>query len=170
MRTSTMPRVLLAASLITAPAMAFASTPGWMSVDKSDKTVQLTLDMGAPSGGSEYNFNGYSKGHLVVTVPDGWTVKIKAKDVAKLHHSVEIVKARSHPPVHAVKPAFSGAETPNPKKGVKPGHSANFSFKADKPGKYWLMCGVPGHALGGMWDVLKVSKTAKTPSVSMSKS
>lgn len=169
MRISTASSVLLAVSLVAAPAAALANTPSWMSVNKSNKTVTLHLKLGSPSGSNEYNFNGYSKGHMVVTVPDGWTVKIDAKDAGKLNHSIEIVPKQSHPPVHAIKPAFSGAETANPKKGLKPGHTADFSFKASKPGQYWMMCGVPGHALGGMWDVLKISQSAKMPSVSTSK-
>lgn len=169
MRISTMPRIFLAASLVAAPAAVLANTPGWMSVNQSNKTVELHLKMGAPSGSSQYNYNGYSKGNLEVTVPVGWTVKIDAKDVAKLAHSVEIIPKQSHPPIHAIKPAFAGAETPSPEQGVKPDHSASFTFKANKPGEYWMMCGVPGHALGGMWDILNISKTATTPSVSTSK-
>ena len=86
-----------------------------------------------------------------------------------LAHSLEIVDAQDKPPVQALEPAFPKAETPDVKTGIKPSQKASFTFKADKPGEYWIMCGVPGHALGGMWDKLIVSDSATTPSVSMQK-
>ena len=36
---------------------------------------------------------------------------------------------------------------------------------ANKPGKYFLVCGVPGHLQAGMWDRFTVSASAKTPSI-----
>ena len=33
-----------------------------------------------------------------------------------------------------------------------------FSFVATKVGTYVLVCGVPGHEIQGMWDVLKVTR------------
>jgi hypothetical protein len=40
-----------------------------------------------------------------------------------------------------------------------------FSFKADKAGQYAMVCGVPGHAQGGMWDELDISATAQAPTI-----
>jgi uncharacterized cupredoxin-like copper-binding protein len=39
----------------------------------------------------------------------------------------------------------------------------HFSFVANKAGTYAIVCAVPGHAVAGMWDVLKVTRggTAK---------
>jgi uncharacterized cupredoxin-like copper-binding protein len=37
-------------------------------------------------------------------------------------------------------------------------------FTAPDTGSYRLICGVPGHALSGMWIWFKVDPSAKTPS------
>jgi len=169
-------RNLLSAMLLTIP-LGLASTaalaappPKWMQVDAKNETVQLDISMGEPSTAGGFNFNGYANGSMTVTVPVGWTVKVKADDVDQyLSHSLEIVDAQDKPPVQALEPAFPKAETPDVKTGIKPSQKASFTFKADKPGEYWMMCGVPGHALGGMWDKLIVSESAATPSVSMQK-
>ena len=169
-------RKLFSAILLTIPfglastAALAARTPNWMQVDAKNETVQLDINMGEPGTAGGFNFNGYANGHMTVTVPVGWTVKIRADDVDKyLAHSLEIVDAQSKPPVQALEPAFSKAETPDVKTGIKPSQKAAFTFKADKAGEYWMMCGVPGHALGGMWDKLVVSRSATTPSVSVQK-
>ena len=163
--------MLLTIPLGLASTAAFATpTPEWMQVDAKNETVQLNISMGEAGAAGGFNFNGYANGQMTVTVPKGWTVKIKADDVDKyLSHSLEIVDAQDKPPVQALAPAFPKAETPDPKTGIKPSQMSSFTFKADKPGEYWIMCGVPGHALGGMWDKLVVSESAVTPSASMHK-
>jgi hypothetical protein len=40
-----------------------------------------------------------------------------------------------------------------------------FSFTADKAGQYAFVCGVPGHAAGGMWDEFDVSDSAKNVTI-----
>jgi sulfocyanin len=166
-------RSVLTAVLLTIPmgftssAALAATTPQWMKVDAKDKTVQLKIDMGEPNKAGGFNFNGYAHGHMTVTVPEGWTVKVKADNVGNISHSLEIVPAQSKPPMQGIKPAFANADTSDLKTGIKPDHDGSFTFKADKAGQYWMMCGVPGHALGGMWDKVVISKSATAPSVSV---
>ena len=161
--------VLLTIPLGLASAVALAaSAPGWMKIDAAHRTVQLDIGMGEPGTSAGFNFNGYAHGNMTVTVPVGWTVKVEADDVDQyMPHSLEIVDAQSKPPMQALKSAFPNAETPDVTTGIKPRHKASFTFKADKAGRYWMMCGVPGHAVGGMWDKLVVSESATTPSVSV---
>jgi uncharacterized cupredoxin-like copper-binding protein len=40
----------------------------------------------------------------------------------------------------------------------------HFNFVPNKAGKYAIVCAVPGHAAGGMWDVFMVTKGGK-PSI-----
>jgi hypothetical protein len=72
--------------------------------------------------------------------------------------------------MEAVATAFPRAETLNLKSGLPPNQGDSLSFVADKPGRYWIMCGVPGHAAGGMWDWLVISDSVKTPTVETTKS
>jgi uncharacterized cupredoxin-like copper-binding protein len=36
-----------------------------------------------------------------------------------------------------------------------------FTFVANKVGKYAIVCAVPGHDVGGMWDVFQVTRGGK---------
>jgi uncharacterized cupredoxin-like copper-binding protein len=47
--------------------------------------------------------------------------------------------------------------------GLKPGQQDVTTFVADQAGWYWILCGVPGHALRGEWIGLKVDREATAP-------
>jgi hypothetical protein len=53
--------------------------------------------------------------------------------------------------------------------GLPPGQSDLTTFEADEAGWYWLLCGVPNHALNGEWLELRVDPDAKTASVKVKK-
>jgi len=81
-------------------------------------------------------------------------------------HEFNIIPYQMPLPHQGVAPAFPGATTykpgaPLPGRGVR----QTATFVATKAGKYLIMCGVPGHAVGGMWDTFIVSNTAKVASV-----
>ncbi len=56
-------------------------------------------------------------------------------------------------------------ETPNAPAGVHAGVTQYVGFGANQPGKYYLICAVPGHVAAGMWDYFTISTTAKLPSI-----
>jgi hypothetical protein len=39
------------------------------------------------------------------------------------------------------------------------------TFPADEAGWYWLLCGVPGHAIRGEWIGIKIDREASSASV-----
>jgi len=49
--------------------------------------------------------------------------------------------------------------------GLKAGQEDVTTFVADQAGWYWLLCGVPGHALKGEWVGLRVDPDARMPAV-----
>jgi len=61
-------------------------------------------------------------------------------------------------------PSFAGAETGSAGTGLAAGRDYRFTFRADRPGEFLIVCGVPGHAAGGMFLRLVVSADAVTPS------
>lgn len=159
--------VLLAA---LAPAGAHAAdSVAWMTADSTSRTVHFDIAMGATGEGSGLNFNGYAHGHMTITVPLGWTVSMKAVNEDSLPHSLEVVDAQQAPPMDSLPTAFPRAETIDLTTGMPPNQNDSLSFTADKVGRYWIMCAVPGHAAGGMWDWLVVSKEAAAPSVTFDK-
>jgi Sulfocyanin (SoxE) domain len=60
---------------------------------------------------------------------------------------------------------FTNAMTKSLTEGLAAGQTDHTTFDADQAGWYWLLCGVPSHALQGEWVGLKVDPDAKTASV-----
>lgn len=130
----------------------------WLSSDPAHRTAVLTLVPGDPSPWSPYNFNGYSRDQVLVQVPVGWRVIVHCLNiVSDARHSCAIV-ANSL----SQRPAFPGASTPDPRRGLDPGHSATFSFLASRPGAYRIACLVDDNEIGnGMWDGFQVGATSR---------
>lgn len=128
-------------------------------------TVEMSMTVQATANGG-YNYDGYAKGALTVTVPVGWQVIVQFANMADLAHSLIVLPLAATPPsVPATTPAFPGAATPNVQGGLPVKTTATVTFTASKPGTYEFVCGVPAHAVLGMWDKLVVSASATQPSV-----
>jgi uncharacterized cupredoxin-like copper-binding protein len=64
-------------------------------------------------------------------------------------------------PLEGGSPAFSNAMTRMVTTGLSPGQTDQTTFQAEEAGWYWLLCGVPEHALAGEWMELQVSREDK---------
>jgi sulfocyanin len=144
-----------------------AKAPTWVTT--KGKTVSLTVIADYNNNLAGFNFNGYGKGQLTITVPKGDTVKVTFTNKASLPHSVEITAYNKTLPTGGVTAAFKGANSPNPANGTVGTSPQKFSFVASKAGKYMMICAVPGHAQAGMWDTFVVSATAKTATATVGK-
>jgi Sulfocyanin (SoxE) domain len=145
-----------------AVAVTLAATPPpphrFLAVDAHRHRVTITLIASYDGENGGFNFDGYSR-FLMWTVPRGWTVRVVCKNRGPLRHSCAVVKG----PV-TTKPAFRGAATPHPERGLKAGQTASFTFRASRKGVYRFACLVPGHESARMYDVLKITPGGK-PSV-----
>ena len=151
--------VLPVAGLGAASAHSSTATPTWITA--SGKTVNLTLISGYNQNIAGFNFNGYGKGMMTVTVPTGAKVIIKFSNKASLPHSVAVT-AYAKRTAMSFPDAFMGSHSPNPTQGITAGHAPQMvTFTANKAGTYAIVCAVPGHAAAGMWDTLKVVNNAK---------
>lgn len=164
-------RALLAATLasVCLPAGAAAQRPGslsWMGVDSAARTVTLTLEASPVAGEASARLNGFRAGGVQVVVPLNWTVvwNWRNADSAAVH-SLVVMQEREKIPAEGGRPAFDNAMTRAVTAGLKPGSTDRTTFLADQAGWYWLLCGVPGHALAGEWVGLKVDAGASAPSV-----
>jgi plastocyanin len=138
-----------------------AAEPVWVRWDPASKTADLTLTAAYNQVGSGFNFDGYNSGHLTITVPLGAKVTVSFTNKADLAHSVVITPYADRTLAGNFPLAFPGSSSPNPGTGMaKIKVPQVFSFTASKAGTYAIVCGVPGHALGGMWDVLQVANVA----------
>jgi sulfocyanin SoxE-like protein len=132
----------------------------WLSFDAGRRTVRLLLVPGYNDAYGGFNFNGYGKGRVLVSVPLGWRVTVRCANVRSgLRNSCVVVRGPSD-----LRPAFTGAGSRRALVGLRPGAFDSFSFTAAAIGSYRLACLVAGHERGGEWDVLDVVRTAR-PSV-----
>lgn len=133
---------------------------GFQVPRRHDATVLLIASRTTTAAG--FNFDGYAKGRLTITVPAGWTVHVVFENNGPLPHSVMVVPWSTKPTATHPTPAFAGATTPQARSETPKGGSSRFTFVARK--KYRLLCAVPGHDAAGMWDTLVVKRGARTAS------
>ncbi|MEA2724513.1 MAG: hypothetical protein QOH59_2284, partial [Gemmatimonadales bacterium] len=143
-----------------------ATRPSWMVVDSAARVVTMTLEVTAPPGTPSALINGYRAGEARIVVPLGWTVKWDWRSAdSTAPHSLVVMVQREKVPLEGGRAAFSNAMTRMVVEGLRPGQSDQTTFVADEAGWYWMLCGVPGHAIKGEWLELRVDPEAKLPSV-----
>jgi hypothetical protein len=160
-----------AASAVASAAPAARDTaPAWLSVDEAARTVRLRLETAAKAGAASATINGYRDGGVQIVVPVGWTVQWSwtSTDSAATH-SLVVMAEREKLPERGGRPAFTNAMTRMLAAGLRAGQKDETTFVAEEAGWYWMLCGVPGHALAGEWIGLKVDADAKTASVVVKK-
>jgi hypothetical protein len=132
----------------------------FLSWDAPNRVAHLTLLAELGSANSGFNFDGYGRGELLVTIPLGWRVVVDCGNRGNSRHSCAVVKGSL-----SITPAFPGAASPAPITGLAPGRKATFAFRATRVGSYRLACLVPGHEQARQWAVLEVRQGGK-PSIS----
>lgn len=143
-----------------------AARPDWMTVDSARRTVGLVLHVVAAPGSPSALINGHRSGQLRIVVPLNWTVKWEWHSAdSTAPHSLVVMAQREKVPLEGGRPAFANAMTRMVTAGLPAGQTDQTTFEADQTGWYWLLCGVPSHALNGEWLELKVDVEARTGSV-----
>jgi sulfocyanin len=139
-------------------------------VNAAAKKAVLQVVAAATSSNSGFNFDGYSNGEANFVVPAGWTIALEFSNRSATPHDVAITSSLKVPltPV-APKGGLTPVAIPGPAT-IARGLSASSGtivtgFSSNAAGRYFLVCGVPGHVPAGMWDHLTVSATAKQPSI-----
>ena len=141
-------------------------SPSWLVVDSAGRTVKLTLEVTAPPGAPSALINGYRAGEARIVAPLGWTVKWDWRSAdSTAPHSLVVMVQREKIPLEGGRPSFSNAMSQMVTEGLRPGQSDQTTFVADEAGWYWMLCGVPGHAIKGEWLELRVDPEARQPSV-----
>src|SRR5437762_10502248 len=166
-------RLLLAGALLLAAVGARAQSakggkidPTWLRADAASKTVEFKLVAGLTDANGGMNFNGFGRGGLVLTVPQGWNVVLHFKNEdPNLPHSVEIIAEAPVVPGGPVPPAFEHATTGRLEQGFTSGQGAEVRFVAGKSGTFLIFCAVPGHGAAGMWIRLAVSGSVDKPAL-----
>jgi alcohol dehydrogenase (cytochrome c) len=157
--------------IAAAPTTPAQTQTGNQFLNYGSKPNQLNLLLLAAHGsaGGGLNFNGFNRGRMTVRVPLGSTVSVTFKNEAtEMPHSVVITGGAKSDILRTsgFQPVEKGAETPNPTTGITSG-TQFFTFNANKVGRYGIVCAIPGHALGGMWDYLQVIPKGQKPSITL---
>jgi uncharacterized cupredoxin-like copper-binding protein len=135
--------------------------PDWIGVDSVGKAVSLTLETTPAIEAGSGLINGHHAGDIQVVVPLGWTVRWSWRNAdSAASHSLVVMAEREKLPLEGGRPALDNAMSRMVTAGLKPGQTDQTTFVADAAGWYWLLCGVPGHALRGEWIGLKVDREA----------
>ncbi|MEO8451905.1 MAG: sulfocyanin-like copper-binding protein [Gemmatimonadota bacterium] len=139
----------------------------WVHWDPVTKTASITLVAAQEPRNGGWNFNGLTSGEATVTIPLGAKVVVELTNRDSNLHSVGLVEITPIVPSSgdAAKPAFQGSFTVPFVQGMPRGKSDRFTFTASRAGRFWLLCGVAPHGVGGMWLYLTIVKGAKAASV-----
>jgi sulfocyanin len=135
-----------------------------LSYDAATKTVTFELEAGAPGSAGPFNFNGYANGSATLVVPPDCIVVINFVNQDGTPHSAEVIPDKDPMPSSGGDPAIPGAYTRDLAQGLPQGEKDVIRFTAPPSGSFRIICGVPGHALSGMWIRFKVDPASKSPS------
>lgn len=157
---------LTALVLGAGPAGSADPLPPWVAVDSATRTVRLSLEArpGGPDGIA--TLNGLHHGAIQLVVPLDWVIKWTWVNRDSLQrHSLVVMAEREKLPTEGGHPALDNAMSRAVTTGLKPGQTDLTTFRADQAGWYWILCGVPGHAIRGEWIGLKIDRDAAGPAV-----
>ncbi|MFT5239726.1 MAG: hypothetical protein ACI9X0_000691 [Kiritimatiellia bacterium] len=140
--------------------------PDFISKGETATSVKLTIIATYDETNHGMNFNGFSHGKALYTIPLGWTVDVDFINRSAVPHSAVVVEDYKTSKMQVGKPYFAEAATKDYDKATaeKSGH---FSFVADEAGDFAIACGFPIHAANGHWMALKISKEAKQASLTL---
>jgi hypothetical protein len=162
-------RLSLLLLLVTFPAVAEAQTAPaaapapWVVPDSAARSVRLLLEVTRVSGAPSALINGHREGAVQVVVPLGWTVAWDWHSAdSTAPHSLVVMAEREKLPTEGGRPVFTNAMTRSVTAGLTPAQGDRTTFEAEQAGWYWMLCGVPGHAIAGEWIGLKVDPEATT--------
>jgi hypothetical protein len=138
----------------------------FLKLGDKEKTAKITMVAAYSQANYGMNFNGYSHGKALFTIPTGWTVEVTFINPAPVPHSCIVVERESTKKLQMGDPYFEGGSVEKPAQGMSYG-KASFTFVASEAGEYALACGFPAHAISGHWLALDVSDDAKEPTLKL---
>ncbi len=143
-----------------------SATSQWMTVDSATHTVDFKVVSSHSSSKQVNTFDGYTNGHLVLTVPKGYHVKMDFVNNGPIPAAVGIYQGH-HLAFANAGMSYRQVEL-NPTAGLLPGQSQTFDFTANHVGTYKLSDVLYGNnsqvPSSGQWDIVKVVPSG-TPSL-----
>jgi hypothetical protein len=145
-----------------------AAGVSWLSSDSAARTATIRLEVTRPAGSESALLDGQRAGRAQIVVPLNWTVRWEwLSEDSSATHSLVVMTEREKLPTEGGRPAFDNAMTRSVAAGLAVGQKDQTTFTADQAGWYWMLCGVPGHALAGEYIGLRVDPEAKSATVKL---
>jgi sulfocyanin len=162
--------LLPGAAGLPGPAGTDGPDPTWLQWNPTTRTTTFKLVAGIPGRAkSPFNFNGYTDGELILTVPLGSSVVMNFVNEDGTPHSAQVIAdAKPLPNMALDQSAIPRAYTRSASEGIAQFGTDVMRFKANPAGSYLIFCGVPGHGLSGMWIRLQVSADLEAPTMTES--
>jgi sulfocyanin len=136
----------------------------FLKFDETKKTATFQLASGTEID-APVSFNGARRGERVLTIPIGWQLEIEfINRDPDLPHSATVIPGVEPLPEQLPAAAFAQAHSVKVDEGLLEGDSDQVSFVVSREGRYFIACGVLGHAQRGQWLVLEVSPSVTRPS------
>jgi hypothetical protein len=129
-----------------------------VSFDAASNTVTFKLVAGP------FDWNGFVNGQGTLTVPPKSSIVVNFVQDDGTPHSAEVASGEGPLPNSGGNPAIPRAYTNKVVEGLPQGATDVMKFSVPDSGKFRIICGVPGHATGGMWIWMVIDPSAKTPS------
>jgi sulfocyanin SoxE-like protein len=129
-----------------------------VSFDAASNTVTFKLVAGP------FDWNGFGNGQGTLTVPPKSSIVVNFVQDDGTPHSAEVASGEGPLPNSGGNPAIPRAYTNKVVEGLPQGATDVMKFSVPDSGKFRIICGVPGHATGGMWIWMVIDPSAKTPS------
>jgi sulfocyanin len=153
---------------MTAPNVNASNVKASMRWDAATKSMTLPMVSGLNKNAGGWNFDGQARGTMTIVVPVGAKVTFPYFNEDIVPHSLGVVDgSATNVPSMPTQAAFPQALSKNFQQGIPTNQGDVVTFTADKAGTYLIVCGVPGHAVSGMWVVLQVSPSATQPQIIM---
>jgi hypothetical protein len=137
-----------------------------LKMSDKPKTVKVVLVATFNAANYGMNFNGYSHGNAVLTVPKDWTIEVTFINPSPIPHSAIVIDKAETKKLQVPEPYFEGGASPKHIQGMSSG-KAEFSFLADEAGEFALACGFPAHSATGHWLGLNISDDASIPTLKL---
>jgi hypothetical protein len=138
----------------------------FLKLGDEPKTLKVTLVATFTDHNYGMNFNGYSHGKAVYTIPVGWKVDVHFINPSPVPHSAIVVERYDTKKLQVAEPYFDGAATEKHLQGLALS-SGDFSFTPDEEGEFAFACGFPAHAVAGHWLALEVVAEDGKPSIQL---
>jgi Sulfocyanin (SoxE) domain len=134
-----------------------AAVDDWLSYDAATNTVTFELIAGP------FTFNGHRNGGATLVVPSNAKIVMNFANKDGTPHSAIVIAGDGALPNAPTDPAIPRAYTTKVLQGLPQEATDVMRFPVPENGTYRVVCGVPGHALSGMWIWLKADPAVKRP-------